>query len=100
MAFSHRLSQCLVRSKVRCHIRCSASVANLKIGLEVVKPDISSGTIIGVSCAILVLLFIVQPLGIHKIASVFAPIVVIWLLFNLTFGIYVSIACVNTANIS
>ncbi|KAL9089608.1 MAG: hypothetical protein Q9165_005640 [Trypethelium subeluteriae] len=57
-------------------------------GLEVVKPDISTGTIIGVSCAILIVLFAVQPLGIHRIASVFAPIVIIWLAFNLSFGIY------------
>ena len=64
---------------------------NYPLGLEVVKPDISSGTIIGVSCAILIVLFLVQPLGIHKLASAFAPIVIIWLLFNLVFGIYVSL---------
>lgn len=57
-------------------------------GLEVVKPDISSGTIIGATCAILVALFIAQPLGIHKLASGFAPVVIIWLLFNAVFGIY------------
>ncbi|KAI9752080.1 MAG: hypothetical protein M4579_005765 [Chaenotheca gracillima] len=57
-------------------------------GLEVAKPGISSGTIVGVSCAILVLLFMIQPLGTSRIASCFAPIVIIWLLFNLSFGIY------------
>lgn len=57
-------------------------------GLQVIKPDITSGTIVGVSCAILVLLFLIQPLGTSKIASSFAPIVVIWLLFNFSFGIY------------
>lgn len=57
-------------------------------GLTVVKPDISTGTIVGVSCAILVLLFLIQPLGIVKIGSTFAPIVIIWLMFNFTFGIY------------
>ncbi|KAK4543691.1 hypothetical protein LTR36_005336 [Oleoguttula mirabilis] len=57
-------------------------------GLEVVKPDISSGTIVGVSCAILVLLFVVQPLGIHRLSHAFAPVVIIWLLFNGCFGIY------------
>ena len=45
-------------------------------------------TIIGVTCAILVLLFAVQPFGTTKIASSFAPIVIIWLLFNLCSGIY------------
>jgi KUP system potassium uptake protein len=57
-------------------------------GLNVVKPDISSHVVVGVSCAILVLLFLVQPLGISRISSVFAPIVIIWLAFNLAFGIY------------
>lgn len=52
--------------------------------------DISSDTIVGVSCAILVALFMLQPLGIHRLASIFAPIVIIWLLFLAVFGIYVS----------
>ncbi|KAF2492470.1 potassium uptake protein [Lophium mytilinum] len=57
-------------------------------GLKVVKPDISNGTIIGVSCAILVCLFLVQPFGIHRVGSAWAPIVVLWLVFNMAFGIY------------
>jgi len=57
-------------------------------GLRVAKPDITTGTIVGVSCAILILLFMVQPLGIHRISSAFAPVVIIWLLFNASFGIY------------
>jgi len=57
-------------------------------GLNVVNPDISLPTITGVSCAILILLFLIQPLGTAKIASAFAPIVIIWLTFNLAFGIY------------
>lgn len=58
-------------------------------GLKVVKEDISSATIVGVSCTILILLFLVQPFGTTKIASSFAPIVIIWLTFNFSFGIYV-----------
>ncbi|KAK7560588.1 potassium transporter [Phyllosticta citricarpa] len=64
------------------------SVLGAVQGLEVVTPGISNSTIIGVSCAILVCLFLLQPLGIHKLASCFAPIVIIWLLLNLSFGIY------------
>lgn len=60
-------------------------------GLTVVDPNIGSPTIVGVSCAILVLLFMLQPLGIQKLASCFAPIVILWLLFNASFGIYVSL---------
>ena len=36
----------------------------------------------------MVLLFLIQPLGTTRIASSFAPIVIIWLSFNLCFGIY------------
>ncbi|KAF7506602.1 hypothetical protein GJ744_011639 [Endocarpon pusillum] len=57
-------------------------------GLKAVKQDITSATIVGVSCAILTLLFLMQPFGTTKIASSFAPIVIIWLLLNLAFGIY------------
>jgi len=57
-------------------------------GLRVAAPDISTGTIIGVTCAILALLFLIQPFGTAKLATSFAPIVVIWLLFNGITGIY------------
>ncbi len=53
-------------------------------------PNITSSTIIGASCGILICLFLIQPLGTSKIGSSFAPIVIIWLIFNLSFGIYVS----------
>jgi KUP system potassium uptake protein len=59
-------------------------------GINVVKPDITKGTVVGVSCAILVVLFFLQPFGTTKLASSFAPIVIVWLLFNFAFGIYVS----------
>ena len=51
-------------------------------------PGISNGTVVGVTAAILILLFLVQPFGTTKIASTFAPIVIIWLAFNACFGIY------------
>src|SRR2546423_5005472 len=59
-------------------------------GINVVAPNIGSPTVVGVSCTILVLLFLVQPFGTTKLASSFAPIVIVWLLFNAIFGIYVS----------
>lgn len=58
-------------------------------GLRVVKEDMTTSTIVGISCAILILLFLIQPFGTTKIASSFAPIVILWLFFNLAFGIYV-----------
>lgn len=64
------------------------SVLGAVQGLNVVKPDISKATVVGVTCAILILLFLIQPLGTTKLATAFAPIVIIWLGFNGAFGIY------------
>ncbi|KAK3694429.1 potassium transporter-domain-containing protein [Podospora appendiculata] len=64
------------------------SVLGAVQGLNVVKPDISRATIIGTTCGILVLLFGIQPLGTTKLATTFAPIVILWLAFNCSFGIY------------
>lgn len=64
------------------------SVLGAVQGLKVVKPAISNSTVVGTSCGILIVLFLLQPLGTSKIASSFAPIVIIWLGFNAGFGIY------------
>ncbi|KAF9693765.1 hypothetical protein EKO04_008563 [Ascochyta lentis] len=64
------------------------SVLGAVQGLTVVKDDISKSTIVGVTCAILISLFVVQPLGINKLTRVFSPIVIVWLLLNAGFGIY------------
>jgi KUP system potassium uptake protein len=64
------------------------SVLGAVQGIEVVHPTISKGTVIGVTDAILVLLFCIQPLGITKITFLFAPVIIIWLGFNAAFGIY------------
>ena len=57
-------------------------------GIRVTNPDLGTSTIVGISCAILVFLFFLQPFGTSKIGTSFAPIVVVWLLFNLCAGIY------------
>jgi KUP system potassium uptake protein len=64
------------------------SVLGAVQGLAVVKPDISSSVVVGTSCGILILLFMIQPFGTSKLASAFAPVVIIWLGFNGGFGIY------------
>lgn len=64
------------------------SVLGAVQGLNVVTPNISKGTIIGVTCAILILLFLAQSLGISKLTVVFSPIVMLWLALNAGFGIY------------
>ncbi|OCK75662.1 potassium transporter [Lepidopterella palustris CBS 459.81] len=57
-------------------------------GLKVIHPNLATSSIVGISIAILVVLFFVQPFGTSKIGTSFAPIVIIWLLFNLCSGIY------------
>lgn len=57
-------------------------------GIRVANPDLGTSAIVGISCTILVALFLIQPLGTTKVGTAFAPIVVIWLLFNLCSGIY------------
>ncbi|KAJ4351516.1 uncharacterized protein N0V89_006859 [Didymosphaeria variabile] len=64
------------------------SVLGAVQGLSVVKPDITKSTIVGITCAILILLFLLQPLGISKLTMAFSPIVMVWLAFNAGFGIY------------
>ncbi|KAL2842547.1 potassium transporter-domain-containing protein [Aspergillus pseudoustus] len=64
------------------------SVLGAVQGIQVVSPDISRSTVIGVTDAILVVLFFIQPLGITKLTFAFSPIVIIWLGMNAVFGIY------------
>lgn len=71
----------------------------IQTSLEIVKHDISLSTIVGTSCAILVLLFLIQPLGTTKLAGCFAPVVITWLAFNLVFGIYVFLPYLGVTNI-
>lgn len=64
------------------------SVLGAVQGIQVVRPDLGRPAIVGISCGILVLLFLLQPLGTSKIGTSFAPIVVVWLIYNLVIGIY------------
>lgn len=64
------------------------SVLGAVQGLNVVVPDITNATVVGTTAGILILLFLIQPLGTSKLATAFAPIIIIWLLFNAGFGIF------------
>ena len=57
-------------------------------GLNVVVPTISKSAVVGATCGILILLFLIQPFGTTKLAVTFAPIVIVWLGLNAAFGIY------------
>lgn len=56
-------------------------------GIRVVNPALGTPAVVGVSCAVLVFLFVIQAFGTAKLGTTFAPIVVVWLLFNLITGI-------------
>ena len=64
------------------------SVLGAVQGLNVIVPNINHATILGTTCGILVLLFVVQPFGTTKIGVTFAPIVIVWLGMLAAFGIY------------
>ncbi|EJT68235.1 hypothetical protein GGTG_14185 [Gaeumannomyces tritici R3-111a-1] len=64
------------------------SVLGAVQGLKVVDPTLSTPVIVGVSCAILAALFCLQPFGTSKLGTGFAPVVTVWLLFNLCSGLY------------
>ncbi|SPQ20721.1 f16ec11b-d533-4d9e-af35-b0c204aaa9e6 [Thermothielavioides terrestris] len=57
-------------------------------GITVANPTLTTSSIVGISCVILVFLFAIQPFGTSKLGTTFAPIVTVWLLFNLCSGIY------------
>ncbi len=64
------------------------SVLGAVQGLSVVAPTISNSAVVGTTAGILILLFLIQPLGTSKLATAFAPIVILWLLFNAGFGMF------------
>ncbi|QIW95009.1 hypothetical protein AMS68_000527 [Peltaster fructicola] len=63
------------------------SVLGAVQGLNVAT-TVSNGVVVGVTCAILIVLFFVQPLGTGRLGSIFAPIVIIWLGMTGGVGIY------------
>ena len=44
--------------------------------------------VIGISCAVLVLLYVFQRLGTSKLGVVFAPVILLWFFSNFCIGIY------------
>ncbi|KAL3148191.1 hypothetical protein ABBQ38_014224 [Trebouxia sp. C0009 RCD-2024] len=67
------------------------SVLGAFYGLQV-KTSVSQGAIVGISCGIAILLFMVQRFGTGRIGFLFAPIVLIYFLCNLIIAI-TNISC-------
>ncbi|CAL8468147.1 g7686 [Coccomyxa elongata] len=64
------------------------SVISAVVGIQVAAPSISTGAIVGISCAILFLLFVFQRTGTSKVGFTFAPIVIVWYASNVMINLY------------
>ncbi|ODH49554.1 potassium uptake protein [Paracoccidioides brasiliensis] len=51
-------------------------------GIKIAAPNTATHTVVAIACVLIVLLFCLQPFGISKLSSFFAPVVIIWLIFN------------------
>ncbi|PNW83786.1 hypothetical protein CHLRE_04g217350v5 [Chlamydomonas reinhardtii] len=66
----------------------AVSVMSAVSGLKEATDAVTQQTVVGVSIAVLVLLFSVQRCGTSKVSSTFAPIVALWLCSNAGVAIY------------
>ena len=57
-------------------------------GLTIATSALSQPAIIGITIAVLIMLFAVQRLGSGRVSVVFAPVILVWLLFNAGLGVY------------
>jgi hypothetical protein len=48
----------------------------------------TAGAVIGISCAVVVLLYFFQRLGTSKLGHFFAPVILVWFFANFCIGIY------------
>ncbi|XP_050232365.1 potassium transporter 4 [Mercurialis annua] len=64
------------------------SVLSSVSGLEVTAAKLTKGELVLLACVILVGLFALQHVGTHRVAFLFAPIVIIWLFSIFSIGLY------------
>ncbi|PGH15031.1 hypothetical protein AJ79_02713 [Helicocarpus griseus UAMH5409] len=57
-------------------------------GIQIAAPETATHTVVAIACVLIVLLFALQPFGTSKLSSYFAPIVIVWLCFNVISGVY------------
>ncbi|XP_022750421.1 potassium transporter 4-like isoform X2 [Durio zibethinus] len=70
------------------------SVLSSASGLQVTENKLTNGELLLLACVILVGLFALQHFGTHRVAFMFAPIVIIWLVSIFSIGLY-NIICWN-----
>jgi len=66
----------------------SISVISAVEGIQNISQSINQNVVVGISVAILVVLFSIQRFGTDKVGSAFAPAILVWFLFILLIGIY------------
>ncbi|XVF59930.1 hypothetical protein PTKIN_Ptkin08bG0001100 [Pterospermum kingtungense] len=64
------------------------SVLSSVSGLQVTEKKLTNGEVLLLACVILVGLFALQHFGTHRVAFMFAPIVIIWLVSIFSIGLY------------
>lgn len=64
------------------------SVLSSISGLQVRAKKLHDGAVVIIACVVLVGLFALQHRGTHKVAFIFAPVVIIWLLCIAAIGVY------------
>ncbi|OJD11175.1 potassium uptake protein [Emergomyces pasteurianus Ep9510] len=57
-------------------------------GIQIAAPNTATHTVVAIACVLIVLLFALQPFGTSKLSSFFAPVVIVWLIFNVVSGVY------------
>lgn len=50
-----------------------------------------TSSVVIITCVILAIIFLVQFMGTGRLAHFFAPVIIVWFLLNIAFGIYVSL---------
>lgn len=66
----------------------SISVISAVQGIQSIKQSISQEVVVGISVAILIILFSVQRFGTDRVGTAFAPAILVWFTFILLIGIY------------
>lgn len=64
------------------------SVLSSVSGLQVTENKLTNGELLILACVVLVGLFALQHFGTHKVAVMFAPIIIIWLISIFAVGLY------------
>ncbi|XP_042501935.1 potassium transporter 4-like [Macadamia integrifolia] len=64
------------------------SVLSSVAGLQVAEQKLTDGEVLFIACILLVGLFALQHFGTHRVAFMFAPVVIVWLISIFSIGLY------------